>query len=144
MYEGLLNDLRKVNLQQILSWIDEAVRNNETKIINMARNRMKSGQGVSGGVIGYYRSLSYELFKRRENPLAKGNVDLFLTGELQSKMRISSLGYGSYFIYSTDEKYTLLADKYGANQFGLTEEQHDEVIGIVVNYVIDKINKYYE
>ena len=144
MYDTLLEKLNQINLQTIFTWIDEYISINEKRILDMARDRMKRGEGVNGGVIGYYRSASYEMFKRRENPLAKGNVDLFLTGALQEKMRLSKSGNASYYIYSTDEKYSMLADKYGANQFGITEEQHNELLGQVIDYVITKIMQCYE
>ena len=144
MYDTLLEKLNQINLQTIFTWIDEYISINEKRILDMARDRMKRGEGVNGGVIGYYRSAAYEMFKRRENPLAKGNVDLFLTGALQEKMRLSKSGNASYYIYSTDEKYSMLADKYGANQFGITEEQHNELLGQVIDYVITKIMQCYE
>jgi len=40
----------------------------------------REGENPDGSMIGTYRSLSYELFKEKINPIAGGAVDLMLTG----------------------------------------------------------------
>lgn len=126
------------------SVIDEFMAKNENRILKLAKDRMMRGDGVNGGIIGSYASRDYELFKQSENPLAGGVVDLFLTGSLQKYMLIERIRNGVYEISSSDLKYDALADKYGADQFGLTEEQNEEIINEALDYLVLKIRQNYE
>lgn len=141
MYEKLISKLKQVRVYDI---IDDYMLDNETKILNLVRERLKRGDGVNGGIIGEYASLSYSYFKQSRNPLAGGYVDLYLTGALQKELEIRQEAQGKYLIHSTDKKYFNLAEKYGKEQFGLTEEQQKQVKEEAIKEVINQISKCYE
>ncbi len=108
--------------------VGDTIQLNSTEIIRLVKNRLKYGQGVDGGVIGTYKSEEYAIMKNQQNPLAGyGNVDLFLTGSLSDDITVMRKG-DKFEIFSTDEKYKKIADKYGAEEFGLTEEQLQEFL----------------
>lgn len=144
MYDELLKNLQTITYDWCYLMIDEYMSKNEKRILDMVRKRMKDGEGVDGGVIGYYRSKWYRKFKEVLNPLARGTVDLFLTGALQRELAIQHVHKGYYYILSTDSKYRDLASKYGAEQFGLTEEQKEQIINEALSYLVDKIKEKYE
>lgn len=144
MHESLIKNLKTINYHFMADTIELWMSKNEHKILKLAKDRMLRGDSVDGGVIGIYRSKSYELFKARLNPLAGGVVDLFLTGALQKRMTIIDDGNLKFEIISTDGKYDLIAEKYGAEQFGLTDQEKQSVINEAMNCLIDKIKEKYE
>ena len=145
MYGNLIKQLTRINEPFIYVTINKWMLDNEQTTLNLARDRMKKGQGVDGGIIGNYAMASYEYFKATEvNPLAGGKVDLFLTGALHKAMRIIPRSQGVYEIISTDWKHLELAEKYGAEQFGLTDKQHEQVKSKAIEEVINQIYKCYE
>lgn len=118
VYSRLLSEQSKVK-----QTVEQVIQLNTPEILTLVKNRLKYGQGVNGGVVGTYRSSEYSAFKSEMNPLAgSGNVDLFLTGALQDNLIVKQES-NLFRIYSTDSKYNELAKKYGAEQFGLTQEQ---------------------
>ena len=142
MFDKLVSDLKAINVWQV---IDDYMNRNEQNILKLAKDRMKRGESVYGsGPIGYYQSKWYREFKEVLNPFARGTVDLYLTGSLQSAMEIRKAYNGYYFILSTDQKYFSLAEKYGAEEFGLTDKQIEEVKSNAIDELINKINKAYE
>lgn len=141
MYGNLIKQLTKIRVYDI---VDYYMLDNENKILDMVRKRMMQGDGVDGGAIGEYASISYSYFKQSHNPLAGGYVDLYLTGALQKALEIIEESNGAYLIHSTDKKYFDLAEKYGAEQFGLTDKQHEEVKSKAIEEVLNKIYECYE
>lgn len=141
MYEKMINKLKQVIVYDI---IEDYMLDNETKILNLVRERLKRGDGVNGGIIGEYSSLGYSYFKQARNPLAGGYVDLYLTGALQKALEIREESNGVYLIHSTDKKYFNLAEKYGKEQFGITYEQQKKVKEEAIKGVINQISKCYE
>lgn len=108
--------------------IEDTIQLNSLEVIRMVKNRLRYGQGVNGGTIGKYQNLEYAQEKHAQNPLAGfGNVDLFLTGALSDDITVIKEN-NRFFILSTDEKYEMLANKYGADQFGLTIDQMAEFL----------------
>lgn len=144
MYDELLKNLQKVNYHFIADNIESWMEKNEDRILKLAKDRMMRGDGVNGGIIGSYKSKDYELFKAELNPLAGGVVDLFLTGSLQKGMEIIDDNNLTFEIVSSDKKYDIIADKYGAEQFGLTDEQKEQIINEALEYLINKIREKYE
>lgn len=141
MYESVYNELKNLNAYNI---IDDYIESNENAILNLVRKRMKQGIGVNGGNIGTYASLSYSYFKQSYNPLAGGYVDLYLTGALHKSLEINKYGTGYFVITASDSKYFSLAEKYGEEQFGLTDDEHNKVKEESVKEVINQISKCYE
>ena len=136
--------LRNLQNSKPKETIENVIHLNTGNILRMVKNRLRYGQSINGGIIGRYRSIEYALDKNRQNPLAGlGNVDLFLTGALQDDLTITKEN-NLFKIYSTDEKYTELANKYGADQFGLTNEQLNEfLIEVYIVSLETIINKIY-
>lgn len=128
-FDSLLNSLQSESSESRLKQlISNIIMMNSTEILNMVKGRLKYGKGVNGGSIGTYKSNEYAVFKNKQNPLAGfGNVDLYLTGELSDNITVRRKG-DRMEIISTDEKYSKIANKYGAYQFGLTDEQMQEFL----------------
>lgn len=82
-----------------------------------------------GSDIGHYKNEEYKLFKMSMNPLAGGNVDLFLTGAVYKGLTVISLGNGEYLVESRDYKWGMLIEKYG------------EQIELISPEIFDKIQK---
>lgn len=138
-YDIIRDKFKAITKEQIYQLIDTYFVNNEKQILDKIKQRMKRGVGVYGGIIGTYRSRSYELMKAQRNPLASGDVDLFLTGDLYEGMEIYKTTKDRYMIFSNDWKYEHLAKKYGKHQFGVTSEQHDEIMTDLMLYLLSEI-----
>lgn len=63
----------------------------------------------------------YEPFKASLNPLAKGHVDLILTGQFVNAMVLPKSNDGKYIFGNTDKKRNILVEMYGENIFGLNQ-----------------------
>lgn len=115
------------------------------QLLDMVIERWKSGKGVRGGLIGEYQSYDYALFKNRLNPAAgMGNVDLINTGDLKDGLFIKKEG-NLFNIVSRDKKYQMIANKYGAEEFGLTDAQMQETLAEIKLIVLeDKLKRIYE
>jgi len=128
-FDNVLRALNtNTNNSSLNKTVSDVIQLNSTDLIRLVKNRLKYGQSVDGGVIGTYQSEEYAQQKHHQNPLAGyGNVDLFLTGDLSDDITVVKRGE-KYEIFSTDEKYKKLANKYGAEEFGLTDEQLQEFL----------------
>lgn len=140
-YTTIRNKLKEINQTQIRSWAEEYVNSNKSNILKLVKERMLKGENVNstGKPIGVYKSKDYSLFKERLNPFAHGTVDLFLEGDFQRFMTIEKKNVNTFKIYSKDDKYKQLGNKYGFEQFGLTEEQQEELQEEILFYVYSKI-----
>jgi len=117
----------------------QEVKEYESQILDYVIERWQRGQGVNGGVIGEYRNEDYAIFKNQKNPLAGfGNVDLIDTGELKDGLFIQEL-WSVFIIKSSDPKYKMIADKYGIEEFGLTEQQMKEILAEIKNNTFETI-----
>lgn len=101
---------------------------NQKEIVDLVRGRWKKGIRPDGDIIGTYSWFSYELEKRTKNPLAGGNVDLIDTGDLEKGLLINSIGNSVFTIFSTDEKASKIASKYGLDVYGLTNKEITEIL----------------
>lgn len=133
--------LKATNYANIIKIVSDLLVINTPNIINEVRNRWKHGEGVKGGVIGSYRDPDYRMFKQSLNPMAGGNVDLMLTGALVENLTLRKIADGVYQIISTDEKYVKLALKYGSEEFGITEEQRQQLYADIVALSVEEIFK---
>ena len=140
-YDIILQRIKSITKQDIYSWCDEYITTHKSELVKLVQERLKRGQNVhnTSDVIAEYKSQAYAMFKQRMNPLAGGSVDLFLTGDLQRFLTIEKQSTNQFKIYSKDEKYKMLGNKYGFEQFGLTKEQHEELTYELLLNVYNKI-----
>lgn len=139
MIDNIVNRIKSITKDNLYSWCDEYIDLKKDDIIKKVKDRLKHGESVFGnGPVGYYKQQWYSDFKRSLNPLADGNVDLFRHGNLFKGITIQLFGNG-HKIFSTDEKYDGLAEKYGKEEFGLTEYEHEELLKGMQVYLIEKI-----
>lgn len=108
--------------------LSEEILGNQKEIVSLVRERWKQGKRPSGSIIGEYRSFAYEQEKLRRNPLAGGNVDLIDTGSLNEKLNINDVGNSLFTIFSKDSKAILIAENYGLDVYGLTEDEEQMVL----------------
>lgn len=144
-FDSLLNSLQtETSESKLKQLISNVIMMNSAEVLNMVKGRLKYGESVNGGSIGTYKSEEYAVFKNKMNPLAGfGNVDLFLTGELTDNITTRRKG-DRIEIISTDEKYSKIAKKYGAYEFGLTDEQMHEFLQECYHIALESlINRTY-
>ena len=141
MIENIVNRIKSITKSNLYTWVEEYLEANKSMLVRDIQNRMQRGESVHdvNDVIGEYASEAYMMFKQRMNPLAGGDVDLFLEGDLQRFLTIEKRSKNIFKIYSKDEKYKKLAEQYGKEQFGLTEEQNTELMTDIHTYLIEKI-----
>lgn len=141
MIDNIVNRIRSITESNLYNWVEEYIEANKSRLVRDIQNRLKRGESVHdvSDVIGEYKSVAYAMFKQRMNPLAGGSVDLFLTGDLQRFLTIEKRSKNIFKIYSKDDKYKMLANKYGKEQFGLTEEQNTKLMTDIHAYLIEKI-----
>jgi UDP-N-acetylglucosamine pyrophosphorylase len=107
-------------------------------IRKMIKARWLTGNKPDGSLIGVYSSESYSFFKLRKNPLAGGDVDLTLSGEMGNKIEIS--GYKNIFeIFSRVSYFDNIIEKYGASNFNITDEERDALFLKIENKIIQSI-----
>lgn len=144
-WETLSKDIKTVaNRSNIQSMVGEVILTNQEIIVKQVKERWEKGESSVGGIIGRYRWEDYRMFKESMNPLAGGNVDLILTGKLSNGLAVRK--YGSiYQVYSKDEKYHDIGEKYGYEEYGLTKEQMDEFYEFIYSKVmIEMLNQIYD
>src|SRR5690606_2314140 len=141
MIENIVNRIKSITKSNLYTWVEEYLEANKSMLVRDIQNRMQRGESVHdvNDVIGEYASEAYMMFKQRMNPLAGGDVDLFLEGDLHRFLTIEKRSKNIFKIYSKDEKYKKLAEQYGKEQFGLTEEQNTELMTDIHTYLIEKI-----
>ena len=111
----------------------------QEQIVNNVRTRWLFGKDPNGDIIGTYQSRTYRAFKVVANSKAGGLVDLTLTGSLGNKLKVKKKGSLNYEIFSTDSKYEMIADKYGIEQFNLSQDQQKQLFD---ELYIEAINQY--
>lgn len=138
-------ELRKVSRGEIESLVGDLIFLNSGIAITDVKSRWERGKGVNGGIIGTYLWEDYRLYKQSINPLAGGNVDLFLHGDLAEGLTLRKTGKAEYQIFSTDEKYGKLGKQYGFEEFGLTEEQAIEFFDQLYVFAVETLlNRLWE
>jgi hypothetical protein len=136
--QPILNNIKREQSTLNKFFGDLVVLNTPT-IINHVKRRWLYGKSVDGGIIGTYASAEYRLFKMEINPLAGGNVDLFLYGDLSDNLQIKILSGNKFEIWSLDEKYQKIGKKYGFEEFGLTDEESHELLNDLKLFALESI-----
>ena len=122
------------------------IKEKEPWIRKKIRQRWLLGKKPDGSFIGVYSNSAfgaeYAFFKNKINPTPGiGNVDLTLTGALGKGIKVSGFN-DKYEIYSTDEKFDLIANKYGLYNFNITEEEKTELFKIIYDNINNLILNY--
>lgn len=112
----------------------------ESEIRAMIKQRWLLGKRPSGDIIGVYRDNLYQVFKSGLNNRAGGTVDLTLTGDLGSRIK-TTLEHKGIEIISTDEKFNEISEKYGLDNFNITEEEENELLDGIMAEVVTNIFK---
>lgn len=98
--------------------MDKETTRRQDELTSLKEAEFKHGDRPDGTAIGKYRSKSYAAFKQRKNPLAGGDVDLILTGDLINSAFLKKNGEGSYLFGFRDGKAPDLLKKYNRNAKG--------------------------
>jgi hypothetical protein len=136
----------KARLSEIQILVGISLKEREDWIRDKIRARWKLGKKPDGSFIGTYSTSNmgaeYAFFKNKINPNAGlGQVDLTLTGALGKGIKISSFNDKAE-IYSTDEKYDEISNKYGEYNFNITEEEENELFAYIYDEINTKLLKY--
>ena len=113
------------------------------KIKQAIRERWKRGEQPDGNIIGLYAVYSYKTFKEQINPLAKGFVDLTLTGALGEKITFAMFGTAEYEIFSRDYKFGKIVEKYGDYNFNISEKERQKLAYDITKQITEKVIKNY-
>lgn len=100
---------------------NEVIIKAESEIKGLKEQDFLEGDIYGDGTKRSYRSVGYELFKERLNPLAGGAVDLILTGRFVNSMFIDKPNKNIYHFGNNDSKRDMLTNKYGTGIFGLNQ-----------------------
>ena len=118
----------KQEKSRIPQTIETTILFNSSNITKQIKGRWKFGKSVDGGIIGRYKSKSYQAFKIEKNGNADGTVDLTLTGSLGDNLVIRRKGQLQYEIISTDWKFDWISNEYKKlKEFNLDAEQQQEL-----------------
>jgi hypothetical protein len=138
--EILLKDLKRVK-EDIKPTFDAYFLQKEPQIRYLIYTRWLLGKRPDGRRIGVYFSEEYREYKYFKNPLAGADVDLIDTGDLWKNIEIFNESDGIEII-STDEKFEKIIDKYGADNFNITDAQEEEIINEIqiktIEYLYNK------
>ena len=143
----LYSDLLVKGLQQVRNDIvptfDAYFYEKEPIIRQLIKQRWLLGKKPDGSLIGKYRDFEYADAKEQVNPMAGfGNVDLIDTGNLWRKIEIFKQG-DSFEIFSTDSKFNKIADKYGDENFNITDKEEEELINEISIKTIELLYSKY-
>jgi len=119
----LKDDIRRTIKER---WLD-GISANGGKIINKA-----TGKG--------YSQLSYKALKLSLNPKASGDVDLTLTGSLGDRITIIKTESNDHEIISEDSKYLEIGNKYGFDEFGLSNDETIFYMKLLEEFIEVKLN----
>jgi hypothetical protein len=140
--EIMLKNLQSVRKETSQTFID-LMYEKQNEIKSLIKQRWLFGKKPDGTIIGQYHSGKYANEKNRQNPKAGlFNVDLIDTGSLVEAIKISMINNG-FEVFSTDIKYNKIADKYGDDNFNITDKETEEIINEVSVATIENLyNKY--
>ncbi|HSW96891.1 MAG TPA: hypothetical protein VLF89_03620 [Candidatus Saccharimonadales bacterium] len=118
----------KIDIRTVLA---DSLKTLQPELANAQRLQMRSGLNREGKLIGRYRNAVYARKKHELNPIpGLGNVDLYLTGKMQSEIFVDVRSSGSIVFASADNeptdsgvgKFDSLVDKYGNKITGLSKD----------------------
>lgn len=136
----IIETLERFTKLSIKKQIAIGLEDTQDDLVQAQKDQMLHGEAATKGIIGKYKNPYYKRKKQAMNPLAKGNVDLKLTGAFQGQI-VALVDDSSVNILSVDEKTDKLLEKYGENKvFGLNEERaakysNDVLAPVVINRI---------
>ena len=119
---------KEMTESRLQNQVNKKILSQEKEIVNLVRNRWRKGERPSGSIIGTYANKEYRQDKMEMNPQADGFVDLILTGDLNEALKLYPAFDTGFTIFSADEKATKIADKYGLDVYGLTDDEGQKII----------------
>lgn len=129
--DTIVGDLKKVAI--------EAIDDTLPDIADKNREQLEKGLDSEGQIFSYYASENYARFKKAIGSIAPlGVTDLKLTGDFHSGIYAERAG-DDLSMFSRDSKAGMLADKYGDNIFGLTDENKADITN---NYIFPIITDW--
>lgn len=103
-------------------FIPDAIVETKNELIEYQKSQMLHGLNAEGSKIGRYKNKDYARKKANMNPLAGyWQVDLRYRGEFHRNMDVKFFT-NSFQVFSRDEKYDMLTEKYGETIWGLNDE----------------------
>lgn len=134
----------QLELSKEVANIETYVRANffayKPKIKKLIKERWKQGLKPDGTKIGRYFSGEYASEKSKQNPQAGfGNVDLILSGSLVNNIDVLLQNNSIFEVISRDDKFWKIAEKYGDDNFNLSEDQTEVIFKEIENEIINKI-----
>lgn len=120
---------RRVNAVDVNKLADEALKENETEVLDANREQLQDGQrSDTTKITPRYKQMWYATRKNDMNPLAGiFTPDLKKTGDFYKGFFVKLLGGNKYTITSSDSKTQGLTDKYQPNIFGLNTRNTQDV-----------------
>ncbi len=124
--------------------LDEYMRK-KNEIKQLIKQRWLIGKRPDGSLIAKYNQFGYATEKYKQNSKAGFmNVDLIDTGSLVNQITTALTGNGIEVI-STDSKFNMIADKYGDDNFNISDAEQEQIEDDIAVIVIDKImNKLWQ
>jgi hypothetical protein len=142
LYTEILLKGLKTTKENIKPTFDAFFIEKEPQIRYLIYTRWLLGKRPDGRSIGVYFSEDYREYKYFKNPLAGASVDLIDTGSLWKHIEIFNESDGIEII-STDEKFEKIIDKYGSDNFNITDAQEEEIINEISIKTIEYLYKKY-
>ena len=120
---------RRLNSVDVNKLADEALKENETEVLDANREQLQDGQrNDTSKITPRYKSTWYATKKNDMNPLAGiFTPDLKKTGDFYKGFFVKLLGGNKYTITSSDSKTQGLTDKYQPSIFGLNTRNTQDV-----------------
>lgn len=137
----LLRDLKRAK-EEIKPTFDALFLGKESEIRYLIYSRWLLGEKPNGQRIGIYRDEEYRDYKYFKNPFAGASVDLIDSGDLWKGIKIFNESDGIE-IFSTDWKFEMIMDKYGEENFNITEKETQEIITEIQTLTLELIYKKY-
>lgn len=133
-YSQLLRQKEKIPQMSLNEYMRK-----KTEIKRLIKERWLIGKRPDGSLIAKYSQFGYATEKYKQNSKAGFmNVDLIDTGSLVNQITTALTGNGIEII-STDKKFNAIADKYGDDNFNISDEQQEQIENDIAVIVIDKI-----
>lgn len=133
----VINNLE--NLIPLLETETARIIQRSPQLLQAKREEFKRGESPDGSRIGFYSNPAYRSFKRQQNPLAGGTVDLILTGQFTRQLIVEKSGNGLFQFDSRDDKAPELFAKYGSDLRGLNDKTW---LDVQIEYIAPELNKF--